>query len=97
MTRIFKGQSALRITLNTFINLEDIEKTEIKYRKPNKTEGVFSAGVSDVERGFIFHECIEGDIDISGWWVFWAFITFVDGRTAAGQAAKIFIWDEGGG
>jgi hypothetical protein len=95
MGRIFKGQSALRITVKTFSNLEEIEKAEIKYLKPNKKEGIFSAGVSDVERGLIFHECIEGDIDISGWWVFWALITFADGRTAAGEAAKVYVWDEG--
>ena len=97
MGRIFKGQSALRITLNTFCDLIGIEKAEIKYRKPNKSEGKFSAGVSDVEKGLIFHEVIEGEIDLSGWWVFWAFITFADGRTASGQAAKVYIWKEGGG
>jgi len=95
MSRIFKGQSALRITLKTFSNLEGIEKAEIKYRKPNKAEGIFSAGISDREKGLIFHECIEGEIDMSGWWSFWAFITFADERTAAGQAAKIYIWQEG--
>jgi hypothetical protein len=50
-----------------------------------------------MEQGIIFHECIEGDLDKSGWWVMWAFITFEDGRTAAGEAVKVFIWDEGGG
>jgi hypothetical protein len=62
---------------------------------PNKKTGEFSAAVSDVEKGIIFHECIEGDIDVSGWWVFWAFITFGDGRTAAGEAAKVYVWNEG--
>ena len=95
MGRIFKGQTALRITLKTFTNLEGIERAEIKYRKPNKREGMFSAGVSDDEQGLIFHECIEGDIDMSGWWAFWAFITFSDGRTAAGQAARVYVWSEG--
>jgi hypothetical protein len=97
MGRIFCGQSALRITLKTFCNLEGVEKSEIKYRKPNKTEGVFSAGVSDTEQGLIFHECIEGDINMSGWWAFWAFITFADGRTATGQAAQVYVWQEGKG
>jgi hypothetical protein len=97
MGRIFRGQSALRITLKTFSSLEGIEKAEIKYRKPNKTEGIFGAGVADPEKGLIFHEVIEGEIDMSGWWVFWAFITFSDGRTAAGQAAKVYVWKEGSG
>ena len=97
MSRVFKGQSALRLTLKTFIDLEGIENSVIRFRKPNGKEGEFSAAVSDVEKSIIFHECIEGDIDVSGWWVFWAFITFGDGRTAAGEPAKVFIWQEGKG
>jgi hypothetical protein len=95
MNKVYKGQTALRISLITFCDLEGIENAVIKYCKPNKKTGEFSAAVSDVEKGIIFHECIEGDIDVSGWWVFWAFITFADGRTAAGEAAKVFVWNEG--
>ena len=97
MGRIFKCQSALRLTLKTFIDLEGIERAVIRYRKPNGKQGEFAAAVGDAEKGLIFRECIEGDIDVSGWWAFWAFITFADGRTAAGQAAKVYIWKEGYG
>jgi hypothetical protein len=93
--RIFKGQSALRITLKTFIDLDVIFSAVIKYRTPNDSNGEFTAAVSDTSKGCIFYECIEGDIDVSGWWAFWAFITFADGRTAAGEAAKVFVWSEG--
>ena len=95
MGRIFVRQSALRITLKTFTDMEGIISAVIKYRKPNGKTGEFAAAVSDIANGFIFHECIEGDIDVSGWWVFWAFITFADGRTAAGETAKVYVWDEG--
>jgi hypothetical protein len=97
MARIFKGQSALRITLKTFTDLEDIISAVIKYYKPDGSAGVFPAGISDTAKGIIFHECVEGELDASGWWVFWAFITFADGRTAAGETAKVYIWNEGGG
>jgi len=97
MGRIFKGQSALRITLKTFVDLEGILSAVIKYRKPNGVIGEFAAFVVDVAKGIISHECIEGEIDIPGWWAFWAYITFDDGRTAAGEAAKVYIWKEGGG
>ena len=95
MGKIFKGQSALRIKLKTFIDLDDIVSAVIKYRKPNGSMGEFPAAVSDASKGIIFHECIEGEIDVSGWWVFWAFVTFADGRTAAGQAVKVYVWQEG--
>ena len=95
MGKIFKGQSALRIVVKTFINLDGIESAVIKYKKPNGKTGELAAAVSDAETGTIFHEVIEGEIDASGWWAFWAFITFGDGRTAAGEAAKVYIWNEG--
>jgi hypothetical protein len=96
MGRIFKGQSALRIILKTFTGLEGIISAVIKYRKPDGVTGEFAAGVSDMMKGIIFHECTEGELDVAGWWVFWAFITFADGRTAAGESAQVFIWNEGG-
>jgi len=95
MGKIFVGQSALRITVKTFCDLEGIIKAVIKFCKPDGETGEFSAAVGDIANGIIFHECIEGEIDVSGWWSFWAFITFADGRTAAGEAAKVYIWREG--
>jgi hypothetical protein len=97
MSKIYKGQSALRIMIKTFTDLEGIISAVIKYRKPDGSSGEFGAGVGDTAKGIIFHECIEGEVDMAGWWVFWAFVTFGDGRTAAGEAAKVFIWAEGGG
>lgn len=95
MLRIYKGQSALRISLETAVNLERINGAYIKYKKPDKSTGSWTAGVSDALRGVIFRECIEGDIPVSGWWTFWAFVEFDDGRTAAGEPVKIYIWNEG--
>ena len=97
MGRIFVKQSALRITVKTFCDLEGVLSAVIKYRKPSGIIGEFAAAVCDVAKGVIFHECIEGELDVSGWWVFWAYITFSDGRTAAGEAAKVYIWKEGYG
>jgi hypothetical protein len=97
MSRIHKGQSALRLTVKTFTDLEGIISAVIKYRKPDGVCGEFDAGVGDTAKGVIFHECIDHEIDLAGWWAFWAFITFADGRTAAGETAKVFVWQEGFG
>ena len=97
MKKIFKGQTALRITLKTFCDLAGVLSAVIRFRKPDGRSGEFAAAVADTVEGVIFHECIEGDIDVSGWWVFWAYLTFEDGRAAAGQAAKVYIWKEGYG
>ena len=97
MTRvkIFKGQTALRITLRTFCDLRGIEKAAIRYKKPSGRNGEFAAAVEDAPQGAIFYECADGDIDASGWWTFWASATFADGRTAAGEAARVYVWHEG--
>jgi len=95
MGKIFVSQSALRITLKTFVDLEGVISAVIKYCKPDGSKGEFSAAVSDTAKGIIIHEVIEGEIDVSGWWFFWAFVTFADGRTAAGEAAKVYVWQEG--
>jgi hypothetical protein len=96
MGKIFKFQSALRITLKTFADLEGILSAVIRFRKPNGKTGEFLAAVGGLDNSLIFHECIEGEIDVSGWWAFWAFVTYADGRTAAGETAKVYIWREGG-
>ena len=95
MAKIFKEQSALRITLKTFTDLEGVVSAVIKYCKPDGSVGEFAAAVGDPAKGVIFHEVIEGEIDVSGWWAFWAFVTFADGRTAAGETAKVYVWQEG--
>ena len=97
MGKIFKGQSSLRIILQTFCNLEGIISAIIKYRKPDNTFGEMNAAVSDETKGIIFHEVVEGELDVSGWWVFWAYVTFADGRTAVGEMAKVFVYNEGFG
>jgi hypothetical protein len=97
MSKIFAGQSALRITVQTYTDLEGITSAGIKYRKPDGLCGEFAAGIADAAKGVIFHECLEGEIDACGWWAFWAFITFADGRTAAGETAKVYVWGEGSG
>ena len=97
MGKIFKNQSALRIMIKTFCNLDGILSAYIRFQKPDGKRGEFSAGVHNIEEGVILHECIEGEIDVSGWWAFWAYVIFEDGRIAAGEAAKVFIWKEGSG
>ena len=46
MGKIFKGQTALRITLKTFCDLEGAILVVIKYRKPNGIIGEFAAAIS---------------------------------------------------
>jgi hypothetical protein len=93
--KIFVGQSSLRIVVKTFTDLQDVSRCVIKFVKPDGKAGEFTAAVSDASGGVIFHECLSGEIDRRGWWRFWAFIEFADGRAACGEAVKVFAWEEG--
>jgi hypothetical protein len=95
MKKIFSGQSSLRIIVKTGIDLTYADTASIKYAKPNGTRGTFIAGVLDRTKGTIVHECLAGEIDMAGWWVFWASLQFDDGRSAAGEPVKVFVWQEG--
>jgi hypothetical protein len=95
MGNIYKSQSGFRLKLITFCELIDIKSAVIKYNKPDGRRGEWPAYVVDFDNGIISHECIEGEIDMSGWWSFWAFVTFDDGRTAVGESAKVYVWREG--
>ena len=95
MGRIYKGQSSLKITVKTYIDLSGAEECLVKFRKPDGTEGSFPGTIADEQDGIIEYEIKPGEIDLSGWWRFWAFVSFIGGRTAPGVSRKVFIWDEG--
>ena len=58
MGKIFKGQSALRITVKTFCDLEGVLSAVIRFCKPDGILGEFAAAVGDAAKGVIFHECM---------------------------------------
>ena len=95
MGRIYQGQSSLRLVLNTYVDLTGIQSATIRFTKPDGSTGELDAGAPNPEEGLVSHEFVEGELDAAGWWRFWAFVTFADGRTAAGEAARVHVWREG--
>lgn len=95
MTNIFVGQSALRISARTGTALADVFSCEMRYEKPDGTRGIWTAFVSDGERGVVSYDVTGGEIDQAGWWRFWVFVTFIDERSAFGDAVKVFVRNEG--
>jgi len=93
--RIYAGQTSLRLVLKTYVDLTGIQSATIRFLKPDGTPGEFDAGAPNPEEGLVCHEFGEGELDAAGWWRFWAFVRFADGRTAAGEAAKVHVWREG--
>jgi hypothetical protein len=96
MKRIYKEQTSLRITVKTGVLISESDVPEIKYKKPDGVLGSFSASIKDSETGTIYYDIQAAtEIDISGWWMFWAFVTFSDGRYAMGKAVKVFVSEQG--
>ena len=56
MGKIFSGQTALRLTLKTFTDLEDCISAVIRFCKPNGVKSEFTAAVGDTANGVVFHE-----------------------------------------
>lgn len=95
MKRIFKGQSKLRLVLNTKCDLTDWKEAFICFEKPDKTFGEFRAAVLDESEGTIFYNFSDVDeLDQSGFWRFYPKIVFDDDRVAFGRAAKVFVYEK---
>ena len=95
MTSIFIGQSALRISARTGTALTDVLTCEMRYEKPDGVRGIWSAFVSDVARGVVSYDVLDDELNQGGWWRFWVFVTFVDRRSAFGDAIRVFVREEG--
>jgi len=93
MGKLYAGQTKLRIRLTVG---QDITGATVlvKYRKPDGTEGSFAdAHIEDNANGIIYCDVNADGSEIPtanfGEWMFWAHITFADGRFAPGEA----IWE----
>jgi len=94
MSKIYKNQTKLRITRNVGIDLTNGQSFKIKFIKPDNSEGFFNAAKLDSTH--IYYDVTQSsDLDQSGVWKFWAFVTFADGTYAAGEPIKKIIYDEG--
>lgn len=90
---VYKAQSALKIRLETNIDLTDATIMKIKYRKPSSEEGAWNASKDGTK---IYRDMVDSDdIDESGTWVFWAHVTFAGGREAPGNPFQKHIKLEG--
>jgi len=95
MVKIFANQTSLTIKVITYVDLCKVKCAKIRFRKPNGSLGEFLAVLDTFEAGTLLHHCSGNDLDMAGWWHFWAYIEFEDGRVSIGEAAKLHIWREG--
>lgn len=94
MGKIYKNQTALRISLDTDADLSTASAQVIKYTKPDATTGQFTA--VNGGSGVIYYQIVNAsDIDQSGTWKFWAYVTFTGGTIAQGEPVYIVVYNEG--
>ena len=94
MDYIYLDQSNLKITAETGVTITGALTTLIKYIKPDGTKGEWVAEIEGTQNiSFEFSE--PSELNQSGWWFFWAYIVFADGRKAPGQSVKIRVYVEG--
>ena len=95
MGRIYKDQTKVRFRITCGIDLSEVSVATIKYIKADETTGDWTATVEDVENGIIYYDVVTGDLDVAGKWKMWAYLIFVDLKTAPGEPFEIYVFDEG--
>lgn len=96
-TNIYVGQSELRITLTANVDITDALDLQIRYKKPSGAVGHWTATEQTAATGVIYYDLIdENDLDESGTWTFWPYVTFADGRSAPGDPATQVVTAEPG-
>jgi hypothetical protein len=94
MGKIYKDQTALKLRLNTGIDLTTgVSTIEIKYIKPGDPVDTWTAGEEDTY--YAVYSATAGEIDTKGDWKFWAYITFTDSTVAPGEPVIVRVYDEG--
>lgn len=85
MSRIFKNQDKLRIRLTVGQDITGATLKQIRAVAPSGALKQWTATVETAATGIIYYNFAAADLDETGDWVFYAFITFSDGRSAAGE------------
>ena len=92
--KIYVGQTALTMKLDTKISLSTAATAVMKYEKPDGTEGQWVCA-TDVD-GYISYNIVNAtDLDQAGVWKRWAEITFTSGKWAPGDPVTFIVYNVG--
>ena len=95
MATIFVSQSKLRIQLIAGVDITGATELLIKFRKPDNSLSEWAAISANDANGTIYYDLTDGELDQSGDWSFWSYVTFSDSRFAPGEVVIINIKIEG--
>lgn len=97
MGKVYVGDTGVKFTLSTEIDITGATIRLMKYIKPDGTIGSFTA----IEEGnptdgdISFTVTLVTQLDTGGRWVAWAKITHSDGTISTGEAEGFTIYAEG--
>ena len=95
MQRIFKSQTALRIKLCTNVSLSSVTSARIKYIKPTGATGEWVAELDNATQSVYYDVLSATDINVTGIWKMWSYLTYSNGNSAAGKVVQILVIDQG--
>ena len=95
MGKIYVDQTALKIDLNTGIDLTTgVQTLYIKYKKPGSDTVLEWVGTE--ENGTHIIKILNGgEIDEPENWTFWSYVIFTDGSEAPGEPETVTVHIEG--
>lgn len=96
MSKVYIGQTSLRLKLTTGVDITGATSLLIKFKRPTLTTGSWTAHAYDETNGIIYYDfSATTELNVAGKWVVWAYATFSDGRSAAGEPYKFRVYEEG--
>lgn len=93
MGRIHKGQTAITLTLDTYVDLSASSSTRIYYKKPSGTTGYWDASVTSTTK-LRFTDFETTTLDEEGVWYVWTYAVLTTG-IAIGEAVRLDIYEAG--
>lgn len=99
---VFKGQDAVRLILETKVDYGtyDVTSAKIWYRKPDGTEGSWTATklLDEPALGKIYVDFTSvNNFNVKGSWILWSELIFADGRHGFGAPIKYYVDEKGQG
>ena len=96
MGKIYVAQTALRFAATLSIDITGATVVQIKYKKPDGTEGEWDAVVSDASTGVIYYNVADADVlDVAGVWTLWGYVTLASGKSVPGEPFNKKVYAEG--
>ena len=92
--KIYRGQTALKITFKLYANITGYSAVVVNVRKPDQSITTWPCIVSDVIRGWL--ECsnfLVTTLDLMGRYYCQSQITFSDGTTALSETVQIMVYE----